>query len=42
MKNNHSGLYNRVRDTGDLTDADDKELGTIIESYIPESGLAMK
>jgi len=42
LKNSHSALYNRVKDTGDLNDADDKELGSIIQAYVPESGLAMK
>lgn len=42
VKNNHSALIGRIHETGDLNDADDKELATIITSFLPESGLAMK
>jgi hypothetical protein len=42
LRNNHSALLNRIRDTGDFTDSDDRELAGIITSFIPESGLKMK
>lgn len=42
LRSNHSGLVGRIRETGNLTPADDKELKTIIEAFIPESGCALK
>lgn len=35
-------MVNRIRDTGDFTESDDKELAGIITAFIPESGLKMK
>jgi F-type H+-transporting ATPase subunit alpha len=42
LRSNHSALVLRIRDTGALSAADDKELKTIIEAFIPESGCALK
>jgi F-type H+-transporting ATPase subunit alpha len=42
IKTNHSGLINRIRDTGALSPADDAELKNILDAFIPESGLEMK
>lgn len=42
IKANHSGILNRIRDTGALSDADDAELKNILEAFIPESGLEFK
>jgi len=42
LRNNHPAIVARIRDTGALSPADDKELKNIIEAFIPESGCAMK
>jgi F-type H+-transporting ATPase subunit alpha len=42
LRTNHSALVNRIRDTGDFTDNDDRELAGIVSSFISESGLKMK
>jgi len=42
LRSNYSALLQRIRDTGELSKADDGELKTILETFIPESGCAMK
>lgn len=42
LKTNCSALVQRIRDTGDLSQADDNELKAILEVFIPECGCAMK
>jgi F-type H+-transporting ATPase subunit alpha len=42
LRGNHPGIIERIRDTGALSTADDKELKTILDTFIPESGLALK
>jgi len=32
----------RLKDTGDLTEADDKELGSIVEAFVNEGGFTKK
>lgn len=42
IRSTHSKLLERIRTTGALSPQDDKELASIIEQFIPESGFAMK
>jgi len=42
IKSSHPGILKRIKDTGALSKADEQELGSILESFIPESGLLMK
>lgn len=42
LKANNKAILDRIGNTGDLSDADDKELATILETFIPEGGYAMK
>jgi len=42
LKANHPKLLETIRLTGDLNKQNDAELKAIVESFLPESGLAMK
>jgi len=42
LRNNHPGILKRIKDTGALSKADEQELGSVLETFIPESGLQMK
>ena len=42
MKNNHSDVLKEIRETGKLSKEADKQLETILNKFIPESGLQMK
>lgn len=42
MRNSHAALLAKIRKEGKLDPADETELNTILDTFIPESGLAMK
>lgn len=42
IRSNHSALLEKIRKEGKLDQSDETELSTILDSFIPESGLAMK
>lgn len=42
LRNSHSALLTKIRKEGKLDPSDEQELSTILDSFIPESGLAMK
>jgi len=42
IRSNHPGLLKRIKDTGALSKQDEQELSSILETFIPESGLQMK
>jgi len=42
LRSNHPGILKRIKDTGALSKADEQELGSILETFIPESGLQLK
>lgn len=42
LRNSHSSLLAKIRKEGKLDQSDEAELSTILDSFIPECGLAMK
>jgi len=42
LRTNHAKLLDAIRTTGDLSKTHDAELKSIIEAFLPESGLEMK
>lgn len=42
LRANHQSLLTSIRETGVLTDDQDGELRTILSSFIPNGGFAMK
>jgi len=42
IRSNYAPLLQRIRETGELSKSDDAELKTILETFIPDSGCAMK
>ena len=42
LKSNNPGLLDRIRNTGKLEPSDEQELSSILTTFIPESGCAMK
>ena len=42
LKTTHPKILERIRVSGELSKADDAELKSIIEQFIPEGGFAMK
>lgn len=42
LKANHHNLLEEIRSTGKLSDENDDKLKTILETFIPSSGLKMK
>lgn len=42
LKSNHQPLLTQIRESGVLTDDQDGELRTILKSFIPNGGFAMK
>lgn len=42
LRNSHSALLAKIRKEGKLDQSDETELSTILDSFIPECGLAMK
>lgn len=42
MRNSHSPLLAKIRKEGKLDPSDETELSTILDSFIPECGCAMK
>ena len=42
LHSNHGGLLRDIGETGVLTDQQDEQLGQILQSFLPSSGLRMK
>jgi F-type H+-transporting ATPase subunit alpha len=42
LRSNHANILETIRKTGDLSKETDAELKSIVETFIPESGLALK
>jgi F-type H+-transporting ATPase subunit alpha len=42
LRSNHANILETIRTTGDLSKETDAELKSIVETFIPESGLALK
>ena len=42
MRNNYSPLLKKIRKQGKLDASDESELNTILDSFIPSCGFAMK
>ena len=42
MRGTHQSFLDKIRKEGKLSDADETELNTILDTFIPEAGLAMK
>ena len=42
MKSNHGDIMNEVKTSGKLTEEQDNKIGSILEEWIPQAGLAMK
>lgn len=42
MRNNHSALLAKIKKEGKLDQSDETELSNILDTFIPECGLAMK
>ena len=42
MRANHDALLKKIRKEGKLDPADETDLSTILDTFIPECGLAMK
>jgi len=42
LKSNHPNLLSQIRESGEISQAVDNELKTVIEQFIPECGCQMK
>ena len=42
LRGSHDALLKKIRKEGKLDPSDETELSTILDTFIPESGLAMK
>lgn len=42
MKNSHANILENIRKSGQLSKADETELSTILDTFIPECGCQMK